>query len=121
MLYSIDDKIPNREPHKSDFQAWRSRISDADYEAMVDAINAFCDRDDNFCASWLPGKDPAISAAFPPLTTACGESKEQSGFFFGNIVWRVVYDRTDDWYFKPADKEGGDPLGMWYWRKQSSD
>jgi hypothetical protein len=88
---------------------------------MVDAINAFCDRSESFCASWLPGQDTAISAAFPPLTAACGDSREESGLFFGNIVWRVIYDRADDWYFLPADKESGDPWGMRYWRKRSSD
>jgi len=121
MLYSVDDRTPQRDAHKSDFQVWRSRISDVQYQAMVDAINTFCDRCRSFCASWLPGKDPAIRAAFPPLAAACGGSQEQSGFFFGNIVWRVVYDRTDEWYFLPADKEGEGPLGMQYWRKPVAD
>jgi len=121
MLYSVDDRMPNRDAHKSDFRRWRSGISNEDYEAMVDAINAFCDSAESFCASCLPGKDPAISAAFPPLTAASGGSQEQSGFFFGNIVWRVIYDRTDEWYFLPSDKEAGDPMGMRYWRKRNSD
>ncbi|MCX5643221.1 MAG: hypothetical protein NTZ17_00830, partial [Phycisphaerae bacterium] len=105
-----------------EFQVWRSGISDADYQVMVDAINAFCDRcAERFVTSWLPGQDSAISDVFPPLTAVCGGSREQSGLFFGNIVWRVVYDRTDEWYFLPADKEGGDPWGMQYWRKGNAD
>jgi hypothetical protein len=121
MLYSTDDRQPKKEAHEAEFQARRSAISDADYKAMVDAINAFCDRTYIFCASSLPGQDAAISAAFPPLTEACGGSREESGLFFGNIVWRVICDRADEWYFQPADKESGYPWGMRYWRKRSSD
>lgn len=84
MLYSIDDRQPRKEAHEVDFQARRSAIADADYQAMVEAIDAFCDRTDSFCASWLPGQDAAISAAFPPLTAACGDSKEESGENWGH-------------------------------------
>ena len=116
MLY--DGKKPvARDPHSEEFPAWRRNVSDEDYRVMVDAINAYCDRQDYFCSSWMPGNDPAIRAAFPPLSVACGGSEEQSGFFFGNIVWRVLCEREDSWCFKPADKKGGDPLGMTYWRK----
>jgi len=118
MLYDLNGSQPNREPHSSDFCVWRSRISDADYEAMVAAITAYCDRHGEwFCSSWMPGNDSAIRAAFPALVAACAGSEEQSGLLFGNIVWRVLYDRNDHWYFKPANKKGGDPLGMTYWRK----
>ena len=120
MLYNLDDNPPNRDAHEADFQAWRSRISDADYQAMVDAINAYCDQhQEGFRSSWMPGQDSAIDAAFPPLTAACGGSREGSGMFFGNIVWRVIIDRDDNWYFKAVDREGGDPPGMTYWRKRS--
>jgi hypothetical protein len=119
VLYSVDDRTPRRGAHESDCQVWRSRIADAQYQAIVDGVNAFCDRNDIFSASWLPGRDPAVRAAFPPVAAACGGSEEQLGFFFGTIVWRVIYDRTDDRHFLPGDGEAGDPLGMRYWRKRS--
>lgn len=117
MLYNLNKQEPRRDAHESEFQAWRSEISDGDYQAMVQAINTYCDQKDCFRTSYMPGQDSAIMAAFPPLQAACGGSEEQSGFFFGNIVWRVIFDRDDKWYFKPADKEGGDALGMTYWRR----
>jgi len=118
MLYDLDNNPVTQDPHSEEFSAWRREISDEDYQAMVDAINAYCDRcQEYFCSSWMPGNDSTIRAAFPPLAGACGGSEEQSGFFFGNIVWRVLCERDDEWHFRPADKEGGDAMGMMYWRK----
>ena len=119
MLFNLDGETPRRDAHEVEFRVWRSQISDGDYRAMVDAINAYCDRcEEYFCASWMPGQDSGIDAAFAPLQVACGGSQEQSSFFFGNIVWRVICDRDDDWCFRPADKESEGPLGMWYFRRR---
>ena len=119
MLFNIDGKMPTRDAHSSEFRIWRSRISDADYQAVVRSITAFCDRcDEVFCASWMPGGDPAIAAALPALEAACGGNQDQSALFFGNIVWRVVFDRDDEWYFKPTDRDSEVPLGMTYFRKR---
>ncbi len=117
MLYDLDGHLMTGDPHPEKFRAWRRNITNEDYQAMLDAINAYCDRQEYFCSSWMPGNDAAIRAAFPPLAAACGGSEEQSGFFFGNIVWRALCGRDDEWCFKPADKEGGDAMGMTYWRK----
>jgi len=116
MLYSVGGKAANDMPHEEEFQAWRAQISDAEYQAMVDAVNAYCDGKQTFCTSWMPGTDKAIAAAFPPLTRACGGNIEASGLFFGNIVWRAIVDRDDDWHFLPAEERDGKWIGVTYFR-----
>lgn len=126
MLHSTDGRKLKKEVLESEFQACRSAISDADYQAMVDAIHAFCDRIVYFRTSWLPRRDPAIRAAFAPLIAACGGNQERSESFFGNILWRVIYDRTDDWFFNPIEEgmpfeEERDLFIILYWRKRKPD
>ncbi|MBN2271028.1 MAG: hypothetical protein JXN61_10460 [Sedimentisphaerales bacterium] len=120
MLFSIDGKkitgIPRR--RRAHFGIWRDNLSDSDYEAVVEAINAYVDSvppDKPFVSSFIPGHDWE-GTVYEPLYLACGRSKEQSGWFFGLIVWQVMIDRPDKWIFKPLDKEE-DVLGTTYWRK----
>lgn len=125
MLYSIDGKqiidIPHR--RQEQFDAWQKNLADPDYEAVVGAINAYVDAvepDKPFVSSYIPGHD-WTGTVYEPLYIACGRSIEQSGWFFGLIVWQVMINRDDKWYFKLADKDGDDVLGTTYWRKPRND
>lgn len=120
MLFPIRGKqitdIPRR--RRADFKAWREILVDSDYDAVVNAINEYVDavpEDKPFVSSFIPGSD-WTETVYQPLYIACGQSVEQSGWFFGLIVWQVMIYREEDWMFKPADKED-DILGTTYWRK----
>ena len=40
MLMKIETmKIVTKLPHEAEFRSWRSKISDSDYDKVVDAIN----------------------------------------------------------------------------------
>jgi len=124
MLYSLDDKeitdIPKRRQRA--FNIWRSNLADSDYEAVVEAINAYVDTvppDKPFVSSFIPGSD-WTGTVYQPLYIACGQSEEQSGWFFGLIVWQVMIDHPEGWLFKLADKED-DVLGTTYWRRNKQD
>jgi len=124
MLFSIDDKpitdIPLR--RQDQFNIWRSNLANADYERVVEAINKYVDAvplDKPFVSSFIPGNSWA-GTVYEPLYLACGQSEEQSGWFFGLIVWQVMIDRPEDWMFKVSDKEGDDVLGTTYWRKRQA-
>ena len=117
MLLDVNKKRVNRNPHREEFNLWLARISDADFQAMEQAINDFCDDHNEFRSSFMPGQDARIQKLFPALTAACSGNEEQAGLFFGNIVWRVVDDRTDEWYFRVSDKDDEHPLGTFYWRR----
>ena len=121
MLFPIRGKqitdIPRR--RRADFKAWRENLADSDYEAVVEAINEYVNavpQDKPFVSSYIPGHD-WTDTVYEPLYIACGRSIEQSGWFFGLIVWQVMINRDDKWYFKLADKDGDDVLGTTYWRR----
>jgi len=120
MLFTIDGKqitdIPRR--RQREFNMWRSNLSDSDYETVVEEINEYVDAvepDKPFVSSYIPGHD-WTDTVYEPLYIACGRSIEQSGWFFGLIVWQVMIDHPEEWVFKPADEED-DVLGTTYWRR----
>jgi len=120
MLYSIDGKqitnIPRR--RQEQFNIWQRALDDSDHEAVVEAINEYVnavDSDKPFVSSYIPGPD-WTDTVYQPLYIACGESEEQSGWFFGLLVWQVMIDHEEDWVFKPADSDD-DVMGTTYWRR----
>jgi len=122
MLFPIRGKqitdIPRR--RQEQFNVWRSNLSDSDYEAVIEKINEYVDAvppDEPFVSSFIPGSD-WTGTVYQPLYIACGQSVEQSGWFFGLIVWQVMIDHEEEWYFKLADKDSDDVLGARYWRKK---
>ena len=122
MLFPIRGKritdIPRR--RQEQFNVWRSNLADSDYEAVIEKINEYVDAvppDEPFVSSFIPGSD-WTGTVYQPLYIACGQSVEQSGWFFGLIVWQVMIDHEEEWYFKLADKDSDDVLGARYWRKK---
>jgi len=111
MLQDIEGNPVNRNPHQAEYDNWCNALAESDLVAMQQAINDYTDDRDELQASFLPGKSPEIKALFPRLTAACGGDEEQAGLFFGNIVWRVIYDRSENWRFTRT--EGVE--GMFYW------
>jgi len=121
MLFSIDGNeiadIPAR--RQKDYRTWRSRLTDAEYWAVVDEINRRIDAGtgkDVVVSSFLPGKN-WIGTVFEPLYHACHDNIEVSGWFFGLIVWQTMIDRDDEWYFMKAEFPDREILGMTYFRK----
>lgn len=124
MLFSIDGKritdIPRR--RQQQFNMWCSNLADSDYNKVVEAINEYVDAvplDKPFVSSFIPGRD-WMGTVYEPLYFACGQSEEQSGWFFGLIVWQVMIDRPEEWVFKISDKED-DVLGTTYWRRNGQE
>ena len=120
MLFSIDGKkiteIPRR--RREQYNIWLTNLANSDYQAVREAINAYVDavpQDRSFVSSFIPGRD-WTGTVYEPLYIACGRSIEQSGWFFGLIVWQVMIDHEEEWVFKLADKED-DVLGTTYWRR----
>lgn len=115
MLYSIDTgKYVKSLPHKRDFDRWKSHISDADYQKVVDAINEKIDGNDINTAGWLPGSD-WTDTVYEPLYYACGRNQTQSGMFFGLIVFETLMLREDKvWGFGRFEKDGVPIRSMTY-------
>lgn len=112
MLYNVDRNEVTNIPHRSDYNRWMRNLSPADYQAVVDALNDYCDKAKEMVkSSFIPGtvwQKPYIA-----LYHACNRNERQAGYFFGLLLWSVIQHRDDAWVFWRA--EAGD--GMTYFRK----
>ncbi len=120
MLFNIDGDEMRGIPvsRREAFDRWRGKLSDPQYNSIVDAINDYIDQSGGgFTSSYIPGRDWA-GTVYEPLESACDNHRESSKYFFGLIVWLTVINRNDEWYFMMADKNADDTLGTKYWRKR---
>lgn len=119
MLYDLHENEIKRIPKSREvnYQKWRKKLSNEEYNNAVSEIKRLINGKDNFNSSYLPGKN-WLGTPLEPLYHACGKSEEQSGYFFGLLVWEVIIKDSDVWYFKSPDKDSDDPLGKVYFRKK---
>lgn len=115
MLYSVDSgQYVTRLPHQTDYDRWRKNISDDEYKAVEDAINARIDASEINTAGWIPGHD-WTGTVYEPIYKACGKNVTQAGMFFGLIVFKLLMERQDKtWGFGRYEKEGRQIASMTY-------
>ncbi len=104
MLSSIEDNIVNTVWHKKFFDACKSRLSDDDYNKMIDELNREVDKSvdsgsDVVIAGFIPGDDWSGTVWEPIYNNACGWDFDHSAQFFGLLVCQVLIDREETWYF----------------------
>lgn len=116
MLMKIETmKIVTKLPHEAEFKSWRSKISDSDYDKVVDAINDKIDQSDINTAGWLPGSN-WDGTVFEPLYIACGKNQNASALFFGLIVFETLMYRKDTvWGFDRFELNGVKIRSMTYY------
>jgi len=124
MLFSLDGSRITQIPRKrrDDYASWRGRLSQEDYEGVIRELNAYVDcvlaeGKECFTSSFVPGSD-WTNTPYQPLYHACNMSVTQSGWFFGLILWQVMIDRPDKWYFKGTTSNDDDVLGKTYFLKR---
>uniref|UniRef100_Q3ASP9 Uncharacterized protein n=1 Tax=Chlorobium chlorochromatii (strain CaD3) TaxID=340177 RepID=Q3ASP9_CHLCH len=117
MLYSIESNSQiTHIPHHKDFTSWRKRLSDDEYQAIVDDLNSRIDGTEIQTSSWMPGSDWRGTVFQPIYEKACRYSKESSAKFFGLIVWKVFMDRPEWWAFGRYEKDGIQISGITYFK-----
>jgi len=117
MLYSIDTKsYITAIPHKKNFDVWRGRLSDIEYNAIVDELNARISEHEINTSSWIPGSDWTDTVYEPIYTKACGYNEEISGKCFGLILWVVLMNHPDVWAFGRYEKDGMPIEGITYFK-----
>jgi hypothetical protein len=100
MLIDIDSgKVIDRVPGRREFDLLRSRLSDAEFEAMVARVNELIDEAgaEIATAGWLPGSDWTGTPFQPIYTKAAREDFGRSAMFFGQLVWYTVMGRLERW------------------------
>ena len=99
MLYSIDNEsYINRIPHKADYDRWRAKISDDDYQAIHDELHSRISGSEIEPSSWIPGKN-WNGTVFQSIYDACEGDENASAKFFGLILWHVVMEHEETWGF----------------------
>jgi len=117
MLYSLDsNSYITTIPHKKEFDIWRGRLSDLEYNAIVDELNDRISEHEINTSSWIPGSDWTGTVYEPIYKKACGQNEEQSGKCFGLIVWVVLMNHPDVWAFGRYEKDGIPIEGITYFK-----
>ena len=116
MLESLEGKRVTTLPHPKDYNTWRNRLSDADYEAIEDDLNRRIDAGDIHTAGWMPGSDWTDTVFEPIYHTACRKNITHAAMFFGLIVFNVFMDRPEKWIFGRFEKDGKDIGSITYFQ-----
>ena len=115
MLISIDSgKQIKTLPHKKQYDAWRKRLSDSDYDAICDELMSHFTENEVNTSSWIPGND-WTDTVYEPIYHACSDNAESAGLFFGLIVFKMLMDSDAGvWGFGRYEKDGFPIKGMTY-------
>jgi len=117
MLISVDTgEIIDYIPHKKEYDIWRSRLKEGEYQEIVDKLNSMIDSDEIHTAGWMPGSDWTGTVFQPIYEKACNMNFEQAALFFGLIVWTVFMNREDKWSFGRYEKNSIPIRSLTYFR-----
>ena len=116
-LYSVDSQsYVDTIPHREDFDLWRSRLTEEQFDAICDELRSMIDGSDIYTAGWMPGNNWIGTPWEPIYTEACRRSREASGNCFGLFVWVVLLEHPDTWGFGRYEKDGLPIRSMTYFR-----
>jgi hypothetical protein len=122
MLIDISSgKAIARIPYRREFDALRSRLSEAEFDRMVARINQLIDEGgaEIATAGWLPGSDWTGTPFEPIYTKAARGDFDRSALFFGQLVWYAVMNRPEPWASGRYQKDGVDIGSRTYFRLKS--
>lgn len=124
MLIDIDTGKPiGQIPYRSDFDALRKRISDAEFDAMIARIDELIDEGgaEIATAGWLPGSDWTGTSFETIYTKAARGDFQRSALFFGQLVWYTIMRRPEEWASGRYQVDGVDIGSRTYFRLGSPD
>lgn len=109
-------------PHRETFDRWRSNLSDADHQRVIEAIHNIMDNTPHgehiITSSYIPGRDWR-GTPFDPIYQACNQNWEAARLFFGQLVWEAVQEHDDIWYFIRQERDDDQPIGLTYFRRSA--
>lgn len=117
MLYSIDqDCYIDHIPYENDYKRWRSRLTDAEYEAIAAELESRIEGGEIHTSSWIPGDDWTGTVYDPIYQKACNRDPIASGKCFGLFLWVVLKNHSDVWGFGRYEKDGIPIRGLTYFK-----
>ena len=117
MLYSLDSNTRiTRIPHRDDYDTWRSRLTDEEYQAIYDNLHSRISDSEIETSSWIPGSDWTGTVFQPIYERACKCDTEAAAKFFGLIVWHVFMEHDKTWAFGKFELNNVPIAGLTYFR-----
>jgi len=89
------------------YEMWLARLTQAVYQGIVQALNLEINQREVVRAQWLvcrPGYGSDWHAVYVPVWEAMDHDVKLAAQFIGLILWEVMYNRGEDWYFHKVDK-----------------
>lgn len=91
-------------PHQDTWQPLFARLSQAEFDAIVDELNRKIDADMSMSkeiqtSSWMPGDDWTGGPFEPIWSQAARRNESVAGMMFGLMVWYTFMHRDEDWMF----------------------
>ena len=120
MLYTIDNppRMITDIPHHDQYQIWRNRLTDPQFDAICAEIRGRIDGDEVITAGWIPGNDWTGTVWEPIYTDACQRDVVASGYCFGLIVWVMMQEHPDAWAFGRYEVNNVEIRSLTYFRIQ---
>lgn len=107
-------------PHKADYKRWMNNLDTQDYQKISDAINKYIEdklvAGQPVTAGWIPTRD-WTGTVYMPIYDACGKNFTQAGYFFGLIVFVIMMNRPENWFFGKFSKDGHEIGSITYFTK----
>ncbi len=119
MLIDIDTgRAIDLVPYRAQFDTLKSRLTDEEFDAMVERINELVDASGAEIATsdWLPGGDWTGSPFEVIFRKAAPGDQDRSAMFFGQIVWYAVMRRPDRWGSRKYELDGKQIRSRTYFR-----
>jgi hypothetical protein len=121
MLRSLfGDKPIESVPGAREFELLKSRLSDPEFDAMVDRINELIDESgaEIATAGWLPGADWTGTVFQPIYDKAAPQDYQRSAMFFGQLVWFTIMNRPETWRSGRFEVDGREIGSRTYFRSR---
>lgn len=118
-LIDIDsDRTIDRMPYRAGFDALRRRLTDDEFDLMVDRINELIDESgaEIATAGWLPGSDWTGTVFQPIYDKAARGDFDRAAMFFGQLVWFTIMKRPEKWGSGRYQVDGRDIGSRTYFR-----
>ena len=98
MLFSIDGKQIVSVAYEAEFKKRMKFLNDTDYKKIIDELNRVIKSGDVHTSSWIPGSDWR-NTIYEPIWIACQKNDVLAAKFYGQILYKVMMDRPENWCF----------------------
>lgn len=98
MLKTIDGELITHVAYEIQFKKRMESIDQKDYHIIIEELNRVIDRGDVHTSSWIPGSDWR-GTLYEPIWIACRKNNVEAAKFYGQILYKVIMDRPEEWYF----------------------